>query len=113
MLRYHGIQVAQSSIHRILQRHKMNRLPNNRRKYERQKTKWKRYEKQPQKIDASSLFILVLTKQVTPISCKRASYIHTDRNNYNGLILLSLLVPSHNLDMMKSRNQQPEELLQA
>ena len=46
MMRYHGIQVAQSSVHRILQRHNLNRLPNNRRKYERQKTKWKRYEKQ-------------------------------------------------------------------
>ena len=33
-------------MHRILQRHNLNRLPNNRRKYERQKTKWKRYEKQ-------------------------------------------------------------------
>ncbi|MDE0092251.1 MAG: helix-turn-helix domain-containing protein, partial [Oligoflexia bacterium] len=39
MMRYHRIQVAQSSVHRILQRHNLNRLPNNRRKYERQKTK--------------------------------------------------------------------------
>lgn len=46
LFRYHKIQVAQSSVHRILQRHKLNRLPSNRRKYERQRNQWKRYEKQ-------------------------------------------------------------------
>lgn len=44
--RYHNVQIAQSSVHRILQRHDLSRLPNSRRKYERQNHKWKRYEKQ-------------------------------------------------------------------
>jgi transposase len=44
--RYHNITIGQSSVHRILQRHNLNRLPTNRRKYEREGHKWKRYEKQ-------------------------------------------------------------------
>lgn len=44
--RYHNIQIAQSTVHRVLQRHSLSRLPNYRRKYERQKHQWKRYEKQ-------------------------------------------------------------------
>ena len=44
--RYHEIQVAQSTVHCVLQRHNLNRLPSNRRKYERRKIQWKRYEKQ-------------------------------------------------------------------
>lgn len=44
--RYHKIQIAQSSVHRILQRQGLSRLPSSRRKYEREGHKWKRYEKQ-------------------------------------------------------------------
>jgi transposase InsO family protein len=44
--RYHNIQIAQSTVHRVLQRHELSRLPSNRRKYERPKNQWKRYEKQ-------------------------------------------------------------------
>lgn len=44
--RYHKIRIAQSSVHRILQRHDLSRLPNNSRKYERGNHRWKRYEKQ-------------------------------------------------------------------
>ena len=46
LCRYHGIKVAQSSVHRILQLHNLNKLLHHRRKYERQKNQWKRYEKQ-------------------------------------------------------------------
>lgn len=44
--RYHKIEIAQSSVHRILERHALNRLPNSRRRYERENHQWKRYEKQ-------------------------------------------------------------------
>jgi transposase InsO family protein len=44
--RYHKIRIAPSSVHRILQRHGLSRLPNSHRKYERHKERWKRYEKQ-------------------------------------------------------------------
>lgn len=44
--RYHKIEIAQSSVHRILQRHNLSRLPSSHRKYERGTHKWKRYEKQ-------------------------------------------------------------------
>jgi transposase InsO family protein len=44
--RYHRIQIAHSTVHKLLQRHNLSRLPTNRRKYERQKHQWKRYEKQ-------------------------------------------------------------------
>jgi len=43
--RYHGIRVAHSTVHRILQRHSLSRLPSNQR-YQRQSHRWKRYEKQ-------------------------------------------------------------------
>ena len=44
--RYHKIKIGHSTVHRILQQHNLNRLPNNRLKYERRKHQWKRYEKQ-------------------------------------------------------------------
>ena len=44
--RYHQIKIAQSSGHRILQRHNLGRLPTIKRHYERKKPQWKRYEKQ-------------------------------------------------------------------
>jgi transposase len=44
--RYHKIKIAQSSVHRVLQRHGLSRLPSSQRKYDRQKHHWKRYEKQ-------------------------------------------------------------------
>ncbi len=44
--RYHSISISSSTIQRILTHHNLNRLPANRRKYERTKNKWKRYEKQ-------------------------------------------------------------------
>jgi len=44
--RYHSIQISQSCIHLILRRHGLNRLPANKRKYERSQHRWKRYEKQ-------------------------------------------------------------------
>lgn len=44
--RYHKIEIAQSSVHRILQRHNLSRLPSSHRKHERGTHKWKRYEKQ-------------------------------------------------------------------
>src|SRR5215831_4753197 len=43
--RYHAIHVAHSTVHRILQRHRLSRLPSNQ-KYQRQTHRWKRYEKQ-------------------------------------------------------------------
>jgi len=43
--RYHGIRVAHSTVHRILQRHGLSKLPSNQR-YQRQTHRWKRYEKQ-------------------------------------------------------------------
>jgi transposase InsO family protein len=44
--RYHQICVATSTVHRILQRHNLNRLPSNLKNYRRQNHQWKRYEKQ-------------------------------------------------------------------
>lgn len=44
--RYHQIQIAHSTVHRILQSRGLNRLPSSRKKYERQNHKWTRYEKQ-------------------------------------------------------------------
>ncbi len=44
--RFHNIRIAQSSVHRILTRHSLSRLPCSKRKYERPKHQWKRYEKQ-------------------------------------------------------------------
>ena len=43
--RYHKIRIATSSVHRILQRHGLGRLPTRQRKYERHRHRWKRYEK--------------------------------------------------------------------
>ena len=43
--RYHAIHVAHSTVHRILQRHSLSRLPSSQ-KYQRQTHRWKRYEKQ-------------------------------------------------------------------
>jgi transposase InsO family protein len=42
--RFHGVSVAGSSVHRILGRHAMNRLPANQ-KYRAHKQRWARYEK--------------------------------------------------------------------
>ena len=42
--RFHGVSLACSSVHRILQRHGMNRLPGNQ-KYQPHAQRWKRYEK--------------------------------------------------------------------
>lgn len=44
--RYHNIKIACSTVHKILTDYKLNRLPANKKKYDRQKNKWKRYEKQ-------------------------------------------------------------------
>lgn len=44
--RYHNIRIATSTVHRILQRHDLSRLPSSRRRYERQRHQWRRYEKQ-------------------------------------------------------------------
>lgn len=44
--RYHQIKIATSTVHEILKRYNLNRLPVNKLKYERSKKKWKRYEKQ-------------------------------------------------------------------
>ena len=43
--RYHEIRIAASSVHRILERHGMSRLPSSQ-KHRRHKLRWKRYEKQ-------------------------------------------------------------------
>jgi transposase InsO family protein len=43
--RYHAIRVAHSTVHRILQRHNLGKLPSSQ-KYQRQTHRWKRYEKQ-------------------------------------------------------------------
>ncbi len=43
--RYHRVSLATASVHRILQRHGMNRLPANQ-KHREHKKRWKRYEKQ-------------------------------------------------------------------
>jgi len=43
--RYHRIELAASSVHRILRRHGMNRLPASQKHHEHKK-RWKRYEKQ-------------------------------------------------------------------
>jgi transposase InsO family protein len=42
--RFHGLSVATSSVHRILGKHGMNRLPGNQ-KYQRHGKRWQRYEK--------------------------------------------------------------------
>ena len=42
--RFHGVSVACASVHRMLQRHGMNRLPANQ-KYRRHAHRWTRYEK--------------------------------------------------------------------
>jgi transposase InsO family protein len=42
--RFHSLAVATSSVHRILGRHGMNRLPGNQ-KYQRHRKRWQRYEK--------------------------------------------------------------------
>jgi len=44
--RYHNIKIATSTVHRVLQRNNLARLPSNLKKYQRQNHKWKRYEKQ-------------------------------------------------------------------
>jgi transposase InsO family protein len=43
--RYHEISLAIATVHRILQRHGLSRLPSSQ-KYQRQNHKWQRYEKQ-------------------------------------------------------------------
>ena len=43
--RYHKVRIAHSSVHRILQRHQLNRLPASQ-KHRRYAKRWKRYEKQ-------------------------------------------------------------------
>jgi transposase InsO family protein len=43
--RYHSIRVAHSTVHRILQKHGLNKLPSSQR-YQRTVHRWKRYEKQ-------------------------------------------------------------------
>lgn len=40
------MSISSSTVHCILKRHNLNRLPANKLKYERSKNKWKRYEKQ-------------------------------------------------------------------
>ena len=45
LARYHGIKIASSSVHRILKRNELNRLPSSCR-YRRATHRWKRYEKQ-------------------------------------------------------------------
>lgn len=45
LLRYHQIKISSSTIHNILKKHDLNRLPQNKKKYDR-KREWKRYEKQ-------------------------------------------------------------------
>ena len=44
--RYHNIQIATSTVQRVLQRNDLGRLPANLQKYQRENHKWKRYEKQ-------------------------------------------------------------------
>ena len=44
--RFHEISISTSTVHHILLKNNLNRLPINRKKYERSKNKWKRYEKQ-------------------------------------------------------------------
>lgn len=44
--RYHQISISSSTVQCILKRHGLNRLPANKKKYERLNIKWKRYEKQ-------------------------------------------------------------------
>lgn len=44
--RFHSISIACSTVHKILKDHDLNRLPVNKRKYDRSTTRWKRYEKQ-------------------------------------------------------------------
>jgi transposase InsO family protein len=44
--RYHEITLSSSTVHSILLRHGVNRLPANQRRYDRNKHHWKRYEKQ-------------------------------------------------------------------
>src|SRR6185437_609082 len=44
--RYHEIKISHSTVHQVLLRHNLNRLPSNCKKYERKKHQWKRYEKQ-------------------------------------------------------------------
>ena len=44
LTRFHGVSVACATVHRILQRHGMNRLPANQ-KYRRHAHRWTRYEK--------------------------------------------------------------------
>ena len=43
--RYHDVSIATSTVHRILVRHRLNRLPSSQ-KYKPHKSRWKRYEKQ-------------------------------------------------------------------
>lgn len=45
LIRFHNIKISSSTIHNILKRHGLNRLPQNKKKYDRKKV-WKRYEKQ-------------------------------------------------------------------
>jgi transposase InsO family protein len=44
--RYHQISISSSTVQSILKKHDLNRLPVNKKKYERSNIKWKRYEKQ-------------------------------------------------------------------
>jgi transposase len=44
--RYHEISISSSTVHEILKKHGLSRLPKNNKKYSRRKLSWKRYEKQ-------------------------------------------------------------------
>lgn len=44
--RYHQISISSSTVQSILKKHDLNRLPGNKKKYERSNVQWKRYEKQ-------------------------------------------------------------------
>lgn len=46
LLRFHQIKISVSTVQSILVKHDLNRLPVNRKKYDRGNQKWKRYEKQ-------------------------------------------------------------------
>jgi hypothetical protein len=51
--RCHGVSMATSSVHRILGKHGLNRLPANQ-KHRAHATRWKRYEKPSPVTDCSS-----------------------------------------------------------
>ena len=43
--RYHQISISSSTVQSILKKHDLNRLPGNKKKYERSNVQWRRYEK--------------------------------------------------------------------